>query len=117
MKNILTFALILMVTITFAQEVKPKFEKQGDLTEATFYHDNGTVAQTGFFDKNNKLEGTWLSYDVKGNKTAVGNYKNGVKVGKWLFWNENSLKEVDYENNKIAGFSEWENKSSLAIAN
>ena len=35
--------------------------------------------------KTENLQGTWLSFDVKGKKTAVGNYENGKKVGKWFF--------------------------------
>ncbi|APX99222.1 hypothetical protein CLV86_1177 [Lacinutrix venerupis] len=115
MKNILALILMFAVSFTFAQDVKPKFEKKGNQTEATFYHDNGEVAQTGFFNKDNKLEGTWTSFDAEGNKVAVGKYDNGIKVGKWFFWNKETLKEVDYLNNNIASVSEWENKSTVAI--
>lgn len=116
MKKLLLIALILTAGFTFAQEnTKPKFEKQGDRTEATFYHDNGEIEQQGFFNANNKLEGVWTSFDRNGNKTVVGNYKNGVKVGKWFFWNDKSLKEVDYTNNAVASVSEWKSESKIAV--
>ena len=117
MKKIFTILLVLAVTVTYAQNnPKPKFEKQGDLVEATFYHENGQVEQMGTFNKQNKLHGTWTSYDNKGNKVAIGKYENGKKVGKWFFWTADSLKEVDYQDNAIANVSEWENKSTIAIA-
>lgn len=115
MKNILVIAILLSVSLTFAQQVEPKFEKQGTKTEATYYYDNGIVAQNGFFNKENKLEGTWTSFDNEGNKIATGNYNSGVKVGKWFFWNKKTLTEVDYVNNSIENVSEWQNKSSLAV--
>jgi len=115
MKYILVIAIMLTASLTFAQDVEPKFEKQGNVTEATFYHDNGLVAQKGNFNKENKLHGTWTSFDKEGNKLAIGNYNSGIKVGKWFFWNGKSLKEVDYINNNIENVNEWENKSSLAL--
>ena len=116
MKTILSLLMLLAVTLTYAQEKnQPKFEKKGNQTEATFYHDNGKIEQHGFFNKANKLQGIWTSYDAEGNKTAVGLYDNGVKVGKWFFWSENSLKEIDYDNNAIASVSEWKDKSTIAI--
>ncbi|AEH00593.1 toxin-antitoxin system YwqK family antitoxin [Lacinutrix sp. 5H-3-7-4] len=117
MRNILTVLMLLAFTITYAQEVKPKFEKNGDQTEATFYHDNGEVAQKGLFNKNNKLQGVWTSFDAQGNKVASGTYNNGVKVGKWFFWNNETLKEVDYINNAIANVSEWQTKDRVADNN
>ena len=52
MKNLLVLMLLLSVTISFSQnKINPKFEKQGDKTEATFYHENGEVEQQGFFNK------------------------------------------------------------------
>ncbi|TYB76097.1 nicotinic acid mononucleotide adenyltransferase [Bizionia gelidisalsuginis] len=118
MKKILVFALLLSVTFTSAQNetIHPKFEKQGDIILATYYHNNGEIAQKGYFNKANKLEGTWVSFNNKGTKQSIGQYTNGVKVGKWLFWKENSLREVDYNNNVIANVGEWKNKTHLAIA-
>jgi antitoxin component YwqK of YwqJK toxin-antitoxin module len=39
---------------------------------------------------------------MNGHKSSMGEYDNGVKVGKWLIWNDNGLTEVHYDNNKIA---------------
>lgn len=118
MKNIASLLILLFVTFTFAQNgVKPKFEKKGDQTKAVYYHENGQIEQEGYFNKENKLQGTWTSYDAQGNKVAIGKYENGVKVGKWLFWSNDALKEVDYVNNSIVNVSEWQNKTQIATTN
>ena len=117
MKNIASILMLLFVAVAFAQnDIKPKFEKQGDQTKAIYYHENGQVEQEGYFNKENKLQGTWTSYDVNGEKVAIGKYDNGIKVGKWLFWSNDSLTEVDYVNNTVANVSEWQNKTRVATA-
>ncbi|MGS2727503.1 toxin-antitoxin system YwqK family antitoxin [Psychroserpens sp. BH13MA-6] len=118
MKKICTILLMLSVMVTFAQE-KPKVEtqKDGDLTVATYYHDNGVVEQQGAFNKDGNLEGVWTSYDTQGKKVAVGSYENGKKVGKWLFWSGNTLREVEYVDSRIASVSEWTDKVQVAINN
>jgi len=118
MKNIASILMLLFVTVAFAQnDTKPKFVKQGNQTQATYYHDNGQVEQQGYFNKENKLQGTWTSFDASGNKVAVGRYDNGKKVGKWLFWSNDALTEVDYVNNTIANVSESQGKTRVATTN
>jgi len=116
MKKIFILLLMLCVGYTNAQEkVQPQLEKKGDLTLVTYFHDNGEVEQSGAFNANGKLQGEWISYDSDGNKVALGNYDNGQKVGKWFFWNGDSLKEVDYANSKIVSVHQWDNRTKLAI--
>ena len=116
MKKIVVILVILSVGFTYAQDNNsPKVEKQGDLTLVTYFHDNGVVHQTGAFDSNGKLHGVWKSYDNDGSKVSIGTYKNGRKVGKWLFWNDDSLKEVEYIDSKIISVNEWNNKTKVAI--
>jgi len=118
MKKILTLALLLAASFGYAQDgaATPKLEKQGHLIMATYFHNNGEIAQKGYFNKNNKLEGTWVSFDTSGNKQSIGHYNNGVKVGTWLFWNNDNLREVDYSQNVIVNVGEWKNKLQIAIA-
>jgi antitoxin component YwqK of YwqJK toxin-antitoxin module len=118
MKRLVLIAVFLLSGITaFAQnDVKPTFEKEGDLIKATYYHDNGAVAQTGFYNLQGKLEGVWKSYDENGKKVAVGNYENGKKVGKWFFWKSNSLSEVDYVNSTIKDVNVWQ-RSTTVVSN
>ena len=69
---------VLMSSVSFAQEMEPKFEKQDDLVKATYYHDNGMVKEVGFF-KNDKLHDKWISYNKEGQIKVVAVYNNGQK--------------------------------------
>ncbi|WP_299365310.1 nicotinic acid mononucleotide adenyltransferase [Winogradskyella sp.] len=116
MKKIMIFLLMMSVSFIYAQDRKePKLEKKGDMTYITYYHDNGEVSQTGQFNAEGKLHGEWRSYDIDGNKVAIGTYDNGKKVGKWFFWQGDSLKEVDYIDSKVISVNQWDNKSKVAI--
>lgn len=118
MKRIVMFFAFLVSVSTFSQEqINPKLEKVGDEIKATYFHENGVIKQEGFFNEQGKLQGTWTSYDTQGNKLAIGNYDNGRKVGKWFFWNDDTLKEVDFLEFKIASVNEWKNNSKLAVRN
>ncbi|WP_225036727.1 toxin-antitoxin system YwqK family antitoxin [Winogradskyella sp. SM1960] len=118
MKKIAMILVLLCVGFTYAQDKnQPKLEKKGDVTIATYYHDNGEVAQKGTFNADGKLQGEWTSYDFEGNKTASATYNAGKKVGKWFFWEGDSLKEVDYKNNAIVSVVEWSNDRALVSNN
>jgi hypothetical protein len=47
----------------------------------------------------------------------IGNYENNIKVGKWFFWTDEKLKEVDYLDSRIVGVSEWNDKTKVAVRN
>ena len=115
MKQILVLFAILLSYAVSSQELKPKFEKEGDVIKGTFYYEDGSISQQGFYNKEGKLEGEWKSYDREGNKIALGKYTNGVKTGKWFFWNDNKLSEVNYDNNTIASVTTWSNKSDVVV--
>ncbi|MDO3695504.1 hypothetical protein QVZ41_11705 [Wenyingzhuangia sp. chi5] len=93
------FTLILSLFVglfTYAQN-DVKIVKQGDMYKVTYFHENGKVAQTGFIDANKKMQGTWTSYDLNGEKKSVGEYKNGKKTGTWYFGKNTSLvTQVDF---------------------
>lgn len=114
LKNILAGALFLTGSLAFAQDKTPEpvFEKQGDLIKGTFYYEDGSVRQEGTY-KDGKLHGEWISYNQNGEKTAIANYTQGEKSGKWFFWSSDKLTEVDYENSRIATVNNWKNESSL----
>ncbi len=117
MKKYILIALVFIGTTVAAQNLnQPKLEIKGTLTVATYFYDNGSVQQEGAFNKNGALEGVWTSYDFEGNKLSQGNYSNGIRTGKWFFWTDNSLKEVDFVNSKIVNVNEWSRKSELAIS-
>jgi antitoxin component YwqK of YwqJK toxin-antitoxin module len=114
MKKYIAIATVFISGMIFAQNEKPQLEAVGNLVKATSFHDNGKVQQVGFY-KNGKLQGEWTSYDTDGNKTAIAVYDKGQKTGKWFFWNNANLSEVDYSNNKVAMVKSWKN-DALVIA-
>jgi hypothetical protein len=115
MKKYIVIGALLITGMIFAQNtnVTPKLEVVGNLVKATFLYDDGQVKQEGFYE-NGKLQGKWISYDINGNKTAVAEYNKGKKVGKWFFWNDSVLSEVDYADNRVASVRNWKRD---AIAN
>lgn len=119
MKNILSLLAIVFITsMAFAQETKNNtYFLDGDVIEATIYHDNGTVAQTGFYTKENKLTGEWISYDTNGNKTAVAQYNNGEKVGTWYFFADKNIKEVSYMDARVAKVVTWKSSETQVVSN
>jgi len=118
MKNIVFALAFIAVTFTYAQEDRNlTLNKETNLIEVTYFHDNGEVSQTGFYTIEGKLQGEWLSYDLKGKKIVSANYENGKKVGKWFFWKKDMLSEVDYDNNAITSVNEWKNTNSVADNN
>ena len=108
MKKYIIIGAVLISGMIFAQNtsVKPELEAVGNKVKATYLYENGQVQQQGFY-KNGKLQGEWISFDVYGNKTAIGEYNKGQKVGKWFFWNDSVLTEVDYSDNRIAAVKKW----------
>jgi len=118
MTRFYTAILIFIFGFSFAQEL-PELDQQkmDELREVIYYHDNGQMSQKGTFNAEGKLHGVWTSYDINGNKTMVGIYKNNRKVGKWLIWNDGTLREIEYSNSKVVSVSEWQDKVQLAVSN
>ncbi|MCW1953021.1 MAG: nicotinic acid mononucleotide adenyltransferase [Flavobacteriia bacterium] len=114
MKRIVLIGLLVMGWSMTAQTTNPTYEKVGDLVKATFFHENGEVAQTGFY-LDTKLHGEWKMYNKQGDKIAMGTYKEGAKSGKWFFWEGEALKEVDYISNKIAAIRQWDSKGTVVL--
>jgi antitoxin component YwqK of YwqJK toxin-antitoxin module len=100
--------------MTHAQEVNPLYVQEGDMVKATFFHDNGQVAQEGYF-QDGKLHGEWVMFDGSGKKIAIGQYTKGVKTGKWFFWEGELLKEVDFSDNRIVAVVNWNNGAPVVI--
>lgn len=109
MKKFITLGLMLAAGVVFANKT-PKLEAHGDMVKATYYYDNGTIMQEGYF-KNGKPEGNWVAYDAAGNKKSIGEYTNGQKTGKWVFWTDNALTEVDYKESKIDKVKTWKQEA------
>lgn len=119
MKNLIVLLVAcFFVNVAVAQTGKKDIYKlKGDVIEAVLYHENGAVAQTGFYTLDNKLEGEWISYDSNGNKSAVAQYDNGKKVGTWTFYQGTTQKEVVYNDSKIAKVKTWEITDTRIVSN
>lgn len=115
-KSILVVVAFLFSLTLSAQEIKPQFEKQGDLIKGIFYNEDGSVSQEGTY-KDGKLHGKWISYDENGKKVALANYEEGRKNGKWFFWSSDQLTEVDYDNNIIAEVIKYDYNRTLFSRN
>lgn len=111
MKN-LSLALALLFAGLVTAQNNEKHEIVDQMVMSTYFHENGQLKTNGFY-KNSKLHGTWTSYDEEGKKIAMGQYENGKKVGKWFFWTNGLLNEVDYNDYRIAEIKTWQ---STAIA-
>lgn len=115
MKKHLILGLLLVSSLVIAQNIEPKYEIIGNLVKATYYYENGTVKQEGFY-KDGKVHGKWVAFNEKGEKAAIGEYNKGEKTGKWFFWDTNLLNEVDYTNSKVAEVKKWQ-KDALVQRN
>lgn len=109
---------MIFTSLSFAQKERSlELNKDTNLIDVVYYHDNGVISQTGSYTKDGKLQGDWLSYDNNGKKIVSAQYENGKKVGKWFYWTGETLKEVDYTKNTIVQVNEWSSKSSVASRN
>ncbi len=110
MKKLVLFSFAFLITVvSFAQQKRElKLNKDTNLIEVVYYHDNGVVSQTGTYTTVGKLQGEWLSFNTEGKKIISANYDNGKKVGKWFYWTKETVKEVDYNTNVIANLKESE---------
>lgn len=104
MKNLMIVVILMFSVSAFSQEQKIDYKKiDNDIVQATYYFaDNSTIVEReGFFNKEGKLHGTWVSYDEQGNKTTIANYKNGKKDGVWTYFKNDKINVVTYKENKI----------------
>ncbi|NJN50133.1 MAG: nicotinic acid mononucleotide adenyltransferase [Polaribacter sp.] len=113
-KVILSVATLFLAFSLNAQTIEPNYSVENEKVKVTYYHENGNVKIIGYF-KDKKLSGQWTSYDLNGNKTQIAFYENGKKVGKWFVWNNDTLKEINFENNAIVSINNWKQDSRVAL--
>lgn len=114
MKKAIFFLAVMFSVCMYPQDTEPTLEKVGKMVKATYFHENGEIAQTGYF-LNDKLHGQWFMYDVSGKKIASGKYNEGMKSGKWFFWEAQILKEVDFADNKIVNVKNWNQSEVVSV--
>jgi antitoxin component YwqK of YwqJK toxin-antitoxin module len=117
-KTIILLVLVFATVLVNGQDKKVhNLNTDTNLIEVTDYHDNGIISQEGTFNLKGELHGEWISYDASGNKISQGSYVNGHKSGKWVFWANDAVKEVEYSNNEIASIDGIKNSKGLAAKN
>ncbi|WP_158840158.1 toxin-antitoxin system YwqK family antitoxin [Polaribacter sp. L3A8] len=113
MKKILTLIVLCVATIGYSQDKETTYTAEGNLVKATYYYEDGSISTEGYF-KDKKLTGEWIRFDKQGNKIQIANYQDGKKVGKWFVWNNDSLKEINYDNNAVVDVNVWKHETRLA---
>jgi antitoxin component YwqK of YwqJK toxin-antitoxin module len=64
-----------------------EYDENGKIKINKEYTDEGILLGEGFFDENGKRTGKWRLFDPYYNYYyGEGNYKNGLKEGKWIFY-------------------------------
>lgn len=78
------------------------------LQKVTWYYDNGSVSEEGFY-MNGSKHGTWISYSENGEKSGVVNWNDDKKDGDCLIYDaEGKLKyKVVYSSNKKVNAEEY----------
>lgn len=118
MKNLVVVALMMISAISFAQNERTlKLNQDTNTIDVVYYHDNGQISQTGAYTLDGKLHGEWLSFDAKGEKTALAKYDKGEKVGTWYFYQKDILQEVKYSDNRVAEVVTWKDSETKVVSN
>ena len=112
MRIILMF-FALSITSLSAQEKKIVTEEGINTFKVVYYNEDGNILQQGFI-KNKKLHGEWASFFKDGRKAVSGQYDNGKKTGKWFFWNEGKIREVDFVDNNEVKVLDWDTPATIA---
>ena len=114
MKQSILLLMMVFSVCMYAQDTQPTLEKVGKMVKATYFHENGNIAQTGYLMKG-KLHGQWFMYTDSGKKIASGKYEEGMRTGKWFFWEGEILKEVDYADNRIVSVKNWNRSEIVSV--
>lgn len=71
---------------------------------STYYFDNKLKQEIRSFD-NNQMDGLWETWNEKGVKLGIANYKKGLKHGKWIIYDEDGTLRYDmqYKDGKKIG--------------
>lgn len=96
-----------------AQEKKVVTKEGTNTFKVVYYNKAGNIIQQGFI-KNKMLHGEWASFYNDGRKAVSGQYDKGKKVGKWFFWNQGKIREVDFVDNNVVKVLDWDTPATIA---
>ncbi len=92
--------------------IKSRYEYTSSQTYSfSYYFQSGKLMETGSF-LNGKLNGTWLTFNEAGFKTAEAFYKEGEKIGEWKIFDElGALRyKITYDSKKIVKASNFDSE-------
>ena len=85
-------------------ETKGSTKENENLVKATYFYEDGTIAQTGYFI-NGRPHGKWKLYNTEGKKIGKGKFQEGKKTGKWHYRGNQTLGELGIMDEKTAHLS------------
>lgn len=108
-KLALLLGLLLIYIGSVQAQTKPQkiIKKNDNVIEMVSYYDNGQINVIGTFNKQGKLNGHWTKYNEAGDIVVEGTFTDGMKTGKWLFWDKGDLNEVTFTENKVTNYVKW----------
>jgi antitoxin component YwqK of YwqJK toxin-antitoxin module len=86
-----------------------EFNKQGDVTNAYIYNDNGLLLSEGIVDEAGNRNGKWKDLYNNGKIKDEGQYLENRRTGQWKFFNEEGKTEQigSYKNGRPEGMWTW----------
>lgn len=89
------------------QGIWQEFSEDGEVKE-TYIFEMGRVTAKGIIDKEGNKQGDWKEYYPDQRLLGKGQFKNGHRVGKWIFYHENgNVEQTGYYNDKGELDGEW----------
>lgn len=85
-------------------QLKAKFIKvDADWVEVVYFFESGAIKETGYFHKG-QVAGKWITYNENAELVAMGEFKDGKRVGNWSFFVDGELAHSkDYNTTDLVG--------------
>jgi antitoxin component YwqK of YwqJK toxin-antitoxin module len=89
--------------------VHREYGKEGKVTNAFIYNDNGLLLSEGIVDEAGNRNGKWKDFFSNGKVQAEGQFTDNRRTGQWKFYNISEKVEQtgSYNNNRPDGLWNW----------
>ena len=89
--------------------VHREYGKDGKVTNAFIYNDNGLLLSEGIVDEAGNSNGKWKDLYPDGKVQAEGQYTDNRRTGSWKFYNDSGKIEQtgSYNNGRPDGLWKW----------
>jgi len=97
--------------------VHREYGKDGKVTNAFIYNDNGLLLSEGLVDEAGKYNGKWKDLYSNGKVQAEGQYTDSRRTGQWKFYNASEKVEQtgSYNNGRPDGLWNWYYESGAIL--